>query len=229
MTYDESTPAAFEITGYVNNTLGAYVDGAKVTIDDATTLSRHTYLVNNTDLCMYNHTTAHCDGSRDSGTTYNASMNIQLIVLAHANNQSQTADITVNIDGINVTRTSGRPLGAPPEESYKQTVILVPVYSNYTVYFENYHHYEWREYPLVHGYYNLTSLNGAQPVLAQQIGYANFTSTLNVNANMTYNITLQEKETVTEALVIDYTLVAAMLGGLLAFVLLRRRRKKEDR
>lgn len=215
------------VTGYVTNYLGAFVDDALVQIDDVSTFSEDTYIVDNTDLCDFNHSTMRCDGTRTANVTYNASSEIELLVFSHANQTSQTAQIILNIDGTNVSYTSGRPLGGA-ETSYKELSVTIPKYTNYTLYFTNEHHYEWREYRKVHGYYSLTVHDGSQNVLVQQLDYDNFTSTINVTADMTYNISLVEKEEVSEDVVIDYSMIAAIVGGLLAFVLLRKRRKDDD-
>jgi len=85
-------------------------------------------------------------GERISGVTYWTNNSpIQLLVYSHASVVSQTAEIHLLIDGVIVADTSGRPLGGA-EESNKTIVAIIPQYANYSVIFNNYHHYEWREY-----------------------------------------------------------------------------------
>ncbi len=102
--------------------------------------------VNNTDLCNFNHTLGICNGNRQNGVKYFTNeSDIEIFVFSHASVSSQTAGIILNINGVNVSHSELRPLGIA-ENTYTQITAIIPKGNNYTVYFNDFHHYEWREY-----------------------------------------------------------------------------------
>jgi len=109
-------------------------------------------------------------GERIDNVTYWAnSTPIDLHVFAHASSVSQTAKTFVYIDDVLVSPRSGRPLGGA-EESYRGVDITIPRNSSYRVDFENYHHYEWREYRILSGQNGSVIINN---------NYANSSSSFN--------------------------------------------------
>lgn len=98
-------------------------------------------------------------GERIQNVTYNATnYTLDLHVFAHAMSVSDTAAVKVYIDGVLVSPRSGRPLGAA-ETAYRGADITIPKNSSYLVNITNYHHYEWREYPILSGKNGTLSLN----------------------------------------------------------------------
>ena len=83
---------------------------------------------------------------------------IQILLWAHANISGQNSEIHLYINGTKVADTSGRPLGIA-ESSNRTIVALIPRYASYMVEFNNYHHYEWREYPILSGRNSTLSIN----------------------------------------------------------------------
>jgi hypothetical protein len=105
--------------------------------------------INNTNLAPNTPGHPFGTGARINGVTYHTNDTaIELFVFSHASAPSNTAEIVLNINGTNVSYSSGRPLGGA-EESSKQITAIIPSNTNYTVYFYNYHHYEWREYKII--------------------------------------------------------------------------------
>lgn len=116
-------------------------------------------VVNNTNLAPTIEPSAPGTGERVTGVTYFANTSpIELLVFAHANTISGTATVEVNINGTVVANQSGRPLGGA-EETHRSITVIVPKYSSYVVNFSNYHHYEWREYPILSGKNGTLSVN----------------------------------------------------------------------
>lgn len=98
-------------------------------------------------------------GERVSGVTYWANDSpIEVFVFAHASSAGATAEIHLFINGTKVADTSGRPLGAA-EESNKTIIAIIPRGANYSFEFNNAHHYEWREYPVLSGKNGTLSVN----------------------------------------------------------------------
>ena len=121
-------------------------------------------IVNNTNLAPTFAGETPGTGERNDSVTYYANISaIQLMVWAHATTSGQNSEIHMYINGTKVADTSGRPLGLA-ESSNKTIVALIPKYASYMVEFSNYHHYEWREYPILSGrngtlnYYNITNI-----------------------------------------------------------------------
>jgi len=78
--------------------------------------------------------------------------------LLHANTGSQTANIILNINGTNVSMYALRPL-ANPESTAQSTTAIIPKGASYKIFATNYHHYEWREYPILSGKNGTLSIN----------------------------------------------------------------------
>lgn len=98
-------------------------------------------------------------GERVSGTTYWANTTpIQVLVFAHAMAVGDNAEIHLFINGTKVADTSGRPLGGA-ETSNKTIIAMIPKGANYSFEFNNAHHYEWREYPVLSGKNGTLSIN----------------------------------------------------------------------
>lgn len=98
-------------------------------------------------------------GERVNGVTYWANDSpIEVFVFAHASTPGATAEIHLFINGTKVADTSGRPLGAA-EESNKTIIAMIPKGANYSFEFNNAHHYEWREYPVLSGKNGTLSVN----------------------------------------------------------------------
>ena len=113
-------------------------------------------------------------GERTTGIVYWANNSpIQLFVWAHATTSGDNSEIHLLINGTKVSDTSGRPLGAA-ETSNKTITAIIPKFANYSVEFNNYHHYEWREYPILSGRNGTLSIN--QSVTTTNITYNNTTN-----------------------------------------------------
>lgn len=114
---------------------------------------------NTTNLAPTIHAEIPGTGERVSGTTYWANSSaINLYVFAHASSAGDTAEVHVFIDGVKHEDTSGRPLGAA-ESSNKTAFAQIPKGSNYSVWFYNYDHYEWREHQILSGRNGTLSIN----------------------------------------------------------------------
>lgn len=141
--------------------------------------------------------------------TYKIWVNETSNTVAPLQNTSATSTITVQCNNCSLSGVVNNTLGAPVEW-VKLTWNSNVVYSNSS------------------GFYEFTNLSsGTHTLLARQVGYTDYSESFNLGANTTKNVTLSEKETVSEDTVIDYSLVGAIIGGLLAFVLLRKRRTDE--
>lgn len=118
-------------------------------------------------------------GERVSGTTYWANTSpIQIMVFAHAMVVGDNAEIHLLINGSKVADTSGRPLGGA-ETSNKTIVAIIPKGANYSVEFQNFHHYEWREYPILSGKNGTLSINQSLVGSSFNSTYHNTTNTFN--------------------------------------------------
>lgn len=116
-------------------------------------------------------------GERIQNVTYNATnYSLDLHVFAHAMSVSDTASVKVYIDGVLVSPRSGRPL-AVAETAYRGVDITIPKNSSYLVNITNYHHYEWREYPILAGKNGTISLTQT------------FITNLTNSFNKTYDLT----------------------------------------
>lgn len=116
-------------------------------------------------------------GERIINVTYTATdYPLQLLVFAHGSSVSQTAGTFVYINNTLVMPESGRPLGAA-EEAYRGVPINIPKGSRYRVNFTNFHHYEWREYPILSGRNGTLSVN--------QTFITNITNTFNATYDQT--------------------------------------------
>lgn len=116
-------------------------------------------IVNNTNLAPTIHAEHPGTGERVNATTYYANSSaIELHVFAHAVDVNDVAGTFVSINGTVVCARSGRPLGAA-ESAYRGCDLIIPRYSYYWVNFSNYHHYEWREYPILSGRNGTLSIN----------------------------------------------------------------------
>lgn len=126
---------AFSIGGNItNNSLGLQI------------------IVNNTNLAPTIEPNMTGTGERVSGTTYyNNNSDIEIFLYAHASTVAQTSDIELYINGTMISSVSSKPVGSSPEQNNKSIIAIIPKYSAYKALFTNYHHYEWREYPIISG------------------------------------------------------------------------------
>jgi len=98
-------------------------------------------------------------GERLDNVTYTATnYSIEIHAFAHASSVSSTAGTFLYINDTLVSSRSGRPLGSA-ESAFRGVDTTIPKGATYRVDFENYHHYEWREYPILSGRNGTLSLN----------------------------------------------------------------------
>ncbi len=134
-------------------------DAAQSASDTASINNVFEIIVNNTNLAPTIEPSVQGTGERLTNVTYYANASpIQLLVFAHASSVSETASLEVFINGTAVLHQQGRPLGGA-ETAYRSLSIIVPKYASYNVSFSNYHHYEWREYPILSGKNGTLSIN----------------------------------------------------------------------
>lgn len=144
----------------------AYADSIDLSTD---------FVVNNTDMCNFNHTSGICNGTRQINTLYYTNESpIQIFVLAHAENIGDILSVNLSINGTVVKYYSQRPLAAG-QNAYSSVDAIIPKSSNYSVDISNYHHFEWREYKM---------LSGANGTLKVD---NNYYTTQNITNNNTYN------------------------------------------
>lgn len=191
-------PPSVNLDGFVNNTLGAYVDGVRVDLINTTgtgpnftTWSQNHLLSNTTNLAPTIEPSAPGTGERVINVTYWANnSDVEVLAFAHGMSVSETAGVFVYIDDVFVAGQSGRPL-AGAETAYREITITIPRYSSYRINFSNYHHYEWRESPQVSGYYAFKNVpSGNYTLLFQQVAYDNLTHPITLTANTRYNATI---------------------------------------
>jgi len=138
-------------------------------------------VVNNTNLAPTFPGEIAGTGERIDSVVYWANNSpIQLFVWAHATSSGDTAEVHLFINGTKVSDTSGRPVGVA-ESSNKTITAIIPKFANYSIEFNNYHHYEWREYPILSGQNGTLSIN--QSVVNNY--YNNTTSGTNNHSNLT--------------------------------------------
>jgi hypothetical protein len=201
-----SSAKLVEISGIINNTLDIGVDGVRLDFGTYHTFTQSQFIVNNTDLAP-----TYGTGERVTGTTYwSNDTDIEIQVFSHANTVSQNAQIELNINGITTQHIALRPIGVA-EEVYTPTTIIIPKHSSYNLTFLNYHHYEWREYKKVNGYYQITIPSGSYNVLLQQTGYNNQTVPKNLVSSQTLNFTMVEN--------LHEDIEQLAILGLIAFIL----------
>jgi len=161
-------------------------------------------ILNNTDLCDYNHTSLTCNGTRQASTVYYANNSaIEIFLIAHANSVGQNATIMLLINGTIVEHTSGKPLAAPSTDNWKTVSAIIPKGASYEARFLNYHHFEWREYTILTGrngtlnYYNITNTttiggsgasNLSQLAIDTNKNWQGYNITNISNINMTNNL-----------------------------------------
>jgi len=140
-------------------------------------------IVNNTNLAPTIDPEIDGTGERfaNNMTYYANNSAIQLLVYAHADTTGQNAEIHVNIDGTKVIDISGKPIGVA-ETNNKTAAVLIPKFAAYSVNVSNYHHYEWREYPILSGKNGTLSIN--QTIIGSSIN----SSILNTKVNKTGDI-----------------------------------------
>lgn len=90
----------------------------------------------------------------DNVTYWANSTPIEIHAWAHANSANSTAGVFLYINNTLYSPRAGRPLGSA-ETAYRGVDTTIPKGSYYRVDFQNYHHYEWRETPIITG--NITS------------------------------------------------------------------------
>jgi len=101
-------------------------------------------------------------GERIQNITYYANNSpIQLMVYAHADTNGQHLALNLSINDTITESIHLRPLAAA-ENTHAFVTAIIPQYANYSVNITNYHHYEWREYPILTGNVstNITSVSG---------------------------------------------------------------------
>lgn len=112
-------------------------------------------IINNTNLAPSVIGETPGTNERVSGATYfNNNSDIELFAFSHGNSTGQNSEIHLFINGTKVLDTSGKPLGVA-EQNNRSITAIVPRSSYYMLEFNNYHHYEWREYLILSG--NITS------------------------------------------------------------------------
>ncbi len=94
-----------------------------------------------------------------NNTTYWANSSaIELFVFGHAQVQNNALHLSLYINGTQTEHTELRPLGAA-ERTHAYVTAIIPKGANYSVNITNYHHYEWREYPILAGKNGTLSIN----------------------------------------------------------------------
>jgi len=135
-------------------------------------------VVNNTNLAPNVAGHPFGTGERLTNVTYWANTTpIEIFLFSHADTSGQDAGIVLNINGTNVSQTQTRPI-AVAENVYTHLEGIIPKGSNYTVYFTNYHHYEWREYSILAGKNGTLSIN---QTISQNVSVSDAQLNLKVN------------------------------------------------
>jgi len=132
-------------------------------------------IVNNTDLCNFNHTSLACNGTRQANTTYYANDSaIQIFIIAHADTAGQNATIMLYINDVIVEHISGKPLAAAGD-NWKTAAAIIPKGASYKAVFLNYHHFEWREYQILSGKNGTLSINNTNTTITNTFAGGNWT------------------------------------------------------
>lgn len=140
-------------------------------------------IVNNSNLAPNSPGHPAGSGERVSGTLYYTNTSaIQLFVFAHADTAAQTAQINLTINNTMISKIELRPLGSA-ENTTSQITAIIPKSSNYSVNFSNYHHYEWREYPILSG------RNGTLSIIQNVTGSSVDNGTIQINESQVNNLT----------------------------------------
>ncbi len=178
----------FNITGFVNNTLGAPVDNVRIDLNSTMhTYSRTDYLVNNTDLAP-----AFGTGQRVQGVTYKTNDEIQVYLFVMANTTgSGDLDIDFYLNGIKVQDDDTHVTASTPGNRSKWFTIPQNAAYEFDIFGTNVHHYEWREYQQVHGYYNFDNVStGNYSMLFRQVGYDNKSISIALSNDTVVNATI---------------------------------------
>lgn len=158
-------------------------------------------VVNNTNLAPTIEITMPGTGERVTGVNYTNSLYpIEILLYAHAQAVSQTSDIRLFINGTMVSSVSSKPVGASPEQNNKSIVAIIPKGSIYSVDFQNYHHYEWREYPILSGKNGTLSINNT---------YNNATDHFN---EIFVNIVSKNDTSVNDTILINSSMIKVLLS-----------------
>lgn len=98
-------------------------------------------------------------GERNLSTLYYANNSpLEVFILAHANSVSAIIDGNFMINGSSVEHFSQRPLSSG-QNAFGYITAIVPKGANYSFDLTGYHHYEWREYPILSGKNGTLSIN----------------------------------------------------------------------
>ena len=124
-------------------------------------------------------------GERIQNITYYANNSpIQLMVFAHADTNGQHLALNLSINDTITESIHLRPLAAA-ENTHAFVTAIIPQYANYSVNITNYHHYEWREYPILTGNVstNITSSGGSSAPCTDCINSTQLQTNLSLKVN----------------------------------------------
>src|SRR3990172_8176834 len=124
-------------------------------------------------------------GERIQNITYYANNSpIQLMVFAHADTNGQHLALNLSINDTITESIHLRPLAAA-ENTHAYINAIIPQYANYSVNITNYHHYEWREYPILTGNVstNITSSGGSSAPCTDCINSTQLQTNLSLKVN----------------------------------------------
>src|SRR3972149_9003003 len=124
-------------------------------------------------------------GERIQNNTYWANNSpIQLMVFAHADTNGQHLALNLSINDTITESIHLRPL-ATAENTHAFVTAIIPQYANYSVNITNYHHYEWREYPILTGNVstNITSSGGSSAPCIDCINSTQLQTNLSLKVN----------------------------------------------
>src|SRR3989304_7760067 len=146
------------------------------------------YIVNNTNLAP-DAGAPHPfgTGERIQNITYYANNSpIQLMVYAHADTNGQHLALNLSINDTITESIHLRPLAAA-ENTHAYINAIIPQYANYSVNITNYHHYEWREFPILTGNVstNITSSGGSSAPCTDCINSTQLQTNLSLKVNKT--------------------------------------------
>ena len=143
------------------------------------------YIVNNTNLAPNVAGHPFGTGERIQNITYYANNSpIQLMVFAHADTNGQHLALNLSINDTITESIHLRPLAAA-ENTHAYINAIIPQYANYSVNITNYHHYEWREYPILTGNVstNITSSGGSSAPCIDCINSTQLQTNLSLKVN----------------------------------------------
>lgn len=205
------------LSGYVNNTLGTYLNGAKIEFGNYTTHTQRTVTINNTD--------KHASGERTEGITYKQDYDIDLYILTR-NDAAGDMYIRLYVDDVLIQDDDNHITAASPGNRSKW--YRIPSYMNYRVDIDSTSmDYEWREYTFSDGYYELNNVSdGDYTILARQIGYRNATSTMAISANTEMNFTLSERKPTTVSMP-GFSAISGLFILAVTIIIVRMKKKEK--